>query len=146
MASVGTYLNFSNNTEEVFNFYKTVFGGEFTGNGIMRFGDMPPQEGAPELSEEDKNLVMHVGLSILGGHNLMGSDAPASMGFNVNIGNNSYICLTTDTKAEADQLFAALSEGGQVEMPLAEMFWGSYFGSCVDKYGIKWMFDCPIQG
>lgn len=142
MASVGTYLNFPRNTEEAFNFYKSVFGGEFTGDGIMRFGSMPPQEGAPPLAEADKNLVMHVGLPILGGHMLMGTDAPESMGFRVAMGNNSYICLSPDTRTETKRLFDALSTGGKVEMELQDMFWGSYYGSCTDKFGVQWMFDC----
>ncbi len=142
MATVGTYLNFSRNTEEAFTFYKSVFGGEFAGEGIMRMGDIPPQEGMPPMAEEDKNLVMHVGLPILGGHLLMGTDAPESMGFSVNMGNNSYICLSPDTRAETKELFEALSENGKIEMELQDMFWGSYYGSCTDKFGVQWMFDC----
>jgi PhnB protein len=138
MASVSTYLNFSRNTEEAFNFYKQVFGTEFEG-GIQRMSDVPPQEGQPPLPEADKNLVMHVALPILGGHLLMGTDAPESMGFNVNQGNNVYINLAPDTRAEADRLFGALSAGGTVEMPMQDMFWGDYFGSCVDKFGVQWM-------
>ena len=90
MSRVSTYLNFPYNTEEVFNFYKSVFGGDFTG-GINRFGDIPPSEGMPTLSDNDKNLVMHIELPIVGGHVLMGTDAPASMGFKVNFGNNVHI-------------------------------------------------------
>lgn len=144
MASVGTYLNFPRNTEEVFTFYKSVFGGEFEG-GINRMGDIPAQPGQPALAEGDKNLVMHVCLPILGGHRLMGTDAPESMGFTVKHGNNIYISLHPDTRAEADRLFAALSAGGKVEMPLQEMFWGSYFASFTDKYGIQWMIDVAIK-
>lgn len=142
MASVSTYLNFSRNTEEAFNFYKSVFGGEFFGDGIMRMGDIPPMEGQPPLSEEDKNLVMHVELKILGVHSLMGTDAPESMGFTMNFGNNSYINLQPDTRAETKKLFDALSAGGQVSMDLQDMFWGDYFGSCTDKFGVQWMFNC----
>lgn len=138
MARVSTYLNFSDKTEEAFNFYQSIFGGEFEG-GINRFGDMPPQEGMPPLSDSDKNLVLHMQLKILGGHVLMGSDAPASMGFTVNAGNNVHINLEPDTKEEADRLFNALSEGGQITMPIEDMFWGAYFGSCTDKFGIHWM-------
>ncbi len=142
MARTSTYLNFPDKTEEVFNFYKSIFGGEFLGTGISRFGDIPPMEGQPPMPEEDKNLVMHMELAILGGHVLMGSDAPPSMGYNVISGNNSYIMLEPDTKEETNKLFKALSAGGKVEMELADMFWGDYFGSCEDKYGIHWMFDC----
>lgn len=141
MARVSTYLNFPRNTEEAFVFYKSVFGTEFDG-GIQRMGEAPPQEGQPPLSEEDKNLVMHVALPILGGHMLMGTDAPESMGFKLVKGNNVYINLEPDTRAETDRLFKALSEGGKVEMEPAEMFWGDYFGSCTDKFGINWMFNC----
>ena len=141
MARTSTYLNFPRSTEEAFNFYKSVFGAEFDG-GIHRFSEVPPQEGAPPLAEADKNLVMHVALPILGGHVLMGTDAPESMGFKVNFGNNIYLNLEPDTKEEADRLFNALSEGGKVEMKMQEMFWGSYFGSLTDKYGVKWMVNC----
>lgn len=142
MARTSTYLNFSRNTEEVFNFYKSIFGGEFLGMGIARFGDFSPGEGQPPLAEADKNLVMHMELAILGGHVLMGSDAPESMGFVVNKGNNTYIMLEPDTKEETNTLFNALSAGGNVTMELADMFWGDYYGSCVDKFGIQWMFNC----
>jgi PhnB protein len=141
MAKVSTYLNFTRNTEEVFNFYKSVFGGEFTG-GISRFSDIPPSENMPALPEEDKNLVMHVVLPILGGHNLMGTDAPESMGFKVNFGNNVYINLEPDTREETKRLFTALSSGGKIEMELQEMFWGDFYGSCLDKFGVQWMFNC----
>lgn len=141
MANTATYLNFSNNTEEVFNYYKTVFGTEFREPGIYRFGDIPPQDGIPELSEADKKLVMHVELPILGGHILMGTDAPESMGFKVNQGNNVYIMLQPDSKEDTKILFAALSEGGVVEQQLQDMFWGDYYGSCRDKFGVQWMFN-----
>lgn len=143
MAQTSTYLNFERSTEAAFNFYKTVFGTEFT--GIARLSDVPPQEGQPELSEEDKQLIMNVQLPILGGHLLMGTDAPESMGFKLNQGNNVYICLQPDTRSEADTLFAALSDGANVEQPLAEMFWGDYFGSLVDKFGVEWMVNCSSK-
>ena len=140
MSRVSTYLNFARETEEAFNFYKQVFGTEFT-QPIQRMSEAPTPDGKP-LAEEDKNLVMNVQLPILGGHLLMGTDAPDSMGFTVNFGNNIYINLQPDTRKETDRLFAALSEGGKVEMKPREMFWGDYFGSCADKYGVKWMFNC----
>ena len=142
MASVSTYLNFGRETEAAFNFYKSVFGGEFAGPGIMRMGDVPPQEGMPPLPEADKNLVMHVELKILAGHSLMGSDAPESHGFKVVKGNNVHINLQPDTRKETERLFKALSEGGKVTMELQDMFWGDYFGSCTDKFGVNWMFNC----
>jgi PhnB protein len=144
MARVSTYLNFPRSTEEAFNFYKSVFGGEFAGK-INRMGDAPTQPGMPALSESDKKLVMHIALPILGGHVIMGTDAPESMGFKVTYGNNIYINLEPDTRAETERLFKALSEGGKMEMALAEMFWGDYFGSCTDKYGVKWMFNCSSK-
>ena len=141
MAKVSTYLNFPNKTEEAFNFYKSVFGGEFIG-GISRFSDIPPSEGMPPMAEADKNLVMHIVLPILGGHHLMGTDAPESMGFRVNFGNNVYLNLEPDTRAETKRLFDALSAGGTVEQELQDMFWGDYYGSCKDKFGVQWMFNC----
>ena len=142
MARVSTYLNFSRNTEEVFNFYKSIFGGEFSGGGIARMGDIQPAEGMPPIAEEDKNLVMHIELPILGGHVLMGTDAPESMGFHVNFGNNIYLNLEPDTKAETKRLFDALAFGGIITMELQDMFWGAYYGSCTDKFGVQWMFNC----
>ncbi|MBC7829657.1 MAG: VOC family protein [Chitinophagaceae bacterium] len=145
MARTNTYLNFARNTEEAFNFYKSIFGGDFTGNGISRFSDIPPSDDMPPLAEEDKNLVMHVELPIVGGHVLMGTDAPETMGFTVNFGNNVHISLEPDTKAETKKLFDALSAGGKVTMELQDMFWGAYFGSCTDKFGVQWMFNCQQQ-
>jgi PhnB protein len=139
MAQVSTYLNFPRNTEEAFNFYRSVFGGDFAGD-IARFRDIPPSDGQPQLPEADKDLIMHVALPIIGGHILMGTDAPESLGFNLNVGNNVYINLQPDTKKETKRLFDALSKGGKVEQELQDMFWGDYYGSCSDKYGVKWMF------
>jgi PhnB protein len=144
MARVSTYLNFARSTEEAFNFYRSVFGTDF-GGPIMRFGDIPPQPGQPPLAEADKKLVMHVALPILGGHVLMGTDAPESMGFKISQGNTVSINLEPDTRAETDRLFAALSKGGTIEMPLAEQFWGGYFASFSDKYGIRWMLNCEAK-
>ncbi len=141
MSRVSIYLNFKRETEEAFNFYKDVFGGEFEG-GLHRMAEVPPQEGSPELSEEDKNLVMHVALPILGGFMLMGTDVPDSVSMSVTKGNNVYINLEPDTRAETERLFTALGEGGTVEMSLKEMFWGDYFGALTDKFGIRWMFNC----
>ena len=141
MASVSTYLNFKRNTEEAFNFYKGVFGTEFVGQ-IARFGEMPPAPDQPAVPEADKNLIMHITLPILAGHLIMGTDAPESMGFKLNQGNSVYINLEPDTRVETDRLFNALSDGGTVEMPLGEMFWGDYFGSLKDRFGTQWMFNC----
>jgi PhnB protein len=142
MAKVGTYLNFPRNTEEAFNFYKSVFGGEFGRGGISRFRDIPAAEAMPPLAEEDLNLVMHVELPILGGHLLMGTDAPESMGFKVIQGNNVYINLEPDTRSETRRIFDALASGGIITQELQDMFWGAYYGSCTDKFGVQWMFNC----
>ena len=142
MARVSTYLNFPRSTEQAFLFYRSVFGTEFNGP-ISRFSDIPSDPEPPAIADDDKSLVMHVELPILGGHVLMGTDAPESMGFSLTSGNNVYINLEPDTRTEADRLFAVLSDGGSVEMPLQEMFWGGYFGSLTDRFGIRWMFNCP---
>lgn len=141
MSTVSVYLNFPRNTEEAFNFYQSVFGGEFVG-GINRMGEVPAEEGQQALAEEDKNLVTHVTLKLLGNFFLMGTDAPESMGFNLNKGNNVYINLQPDTRVEAETLFAKLSDGGHIGMPLTDMFWGDYYGSLTDKFGVQWMVNC----
>lgn len=140
MPRVSTYLNFERNTEAAFNFYKTVFGTEFTAP-IGRMGDVPSDPNHP-LAEADKNLVMNVQLPILGGHILMGTDAPETMGFKLNAGNNSHIMLEPDTLEEAEKIFAALSVGGVIEMPLTKMFWGAHYASFRDQFGIQWMLNC----
>ncbi len=145
MARTSTYLNFPGNTEEAFNFYKSVFGGEFTGKGIQRFEDIPASAEHPPISEEIKKLILHVELSILGGHILMATDAPESMGFTLNTGNNMNINLEPDSREETTRLFDALSAGGNITMPLKDMFFGAYYGSCTDKYGINWMFHFSNQ-
>lgn len=144
MASISTYLNFPRNTEEVFTFYRSVFGWEFEWP-IHRFSEIPPDDSTPPLAESDKNLVMHICLPILWGHKLMGSDAPESMGLTVKPWNNTYIMITPDSRAEADRLFTALSEWGKVEMPMTDAFWWDYFGSFADKYGTGWMISFPSE-
>ena len=141
MARVSTYLNFPRETEAAFIFYKSVFGGDFNGP-IRRFSDVPPYPGQPPMAEADGRLVMHVELPILGGHVLMGTDAPESMGFTLTRGNSITIQLEPDTVADTDRLFQALSEGGNIEMPLQNMFWGAYFGIAADRFGVRWMFNC----
>jgi PhnB protein len=141
MARTSTYLNFSNRTAEAFDFYKAVFKTEFIGNGMTRFGDAP---GNPptRLSAEQKDLVLHIELPIIGGHILMASDAPESMGFKISFGNNVHINLEPDTRQETKRLYDELSKDGKAVMPLAEMFWGAYFGTCTDRFGVNWMFNC----
>lgn len=145
MAKVSVYLNFNRQVEEAFEFYKKVFRTEYIGH-VARFRDIPPSESMPPLSDDDKNLVMHVSLPVMGDFVLMGCDAPESMGFTVNKGNNVHLNLEPDTRTEADRLFAELSAGGQVTMPMADMFWGAYYGSLTDKFGINWMINFSHQG
>jgi len=129
------YLNFDGNAEQAFNFYKSVFGGDFA--TVMRFKDNPQCEG---ISEQDKQLIMHIALPIDGGGMLMASDALESLGQKLTVGNNFYISLAPEKREDADRLFSGLSDGGKVEMPMTEMFWG-YFGCFADKFGIKWMLN-----
>ena len=131
MAKLNPYLNFDGTCEEAFNFYKSVFGGEFLG-GVYKMKDMQGME----VPEEAKERVMHVSLPV-GGDILMGSDTMPGQPFTV--GNNNYISIFPESREEADQLFAALSEGGDVEMPMEDQFWGDYFGSLKDKFGVYWM-------
>jgi uncharacterized protein YndB with AHSA1/START domain/uncharacterized glyoxalase superfamily protein PhnB len=142
MSRTSTYLNFPGNTEEAFLFYKSVFKTEFSGGGIKRLGEIPAHEGQPPLSDADKKLILHVELPILGGHMLMATDAPESMGFTVTFGNNSFINLEPDSREETKRLFDALADGGKITMPLQDMSLGvyfGYFGSCTDKFGVNWM-------
>jgi len=134
MASVNAYLNFEGNTEEVFNFYKAAFGGEF--HMFQRFGDTP---GGDKMSDEDKQKIMHVSLPIGKGSVLMGTDALESMGHKVHMGDNISLAIGTESEEEANHLFTALSEGGKVTMPLQKTFWNAYFGMFTDKFGIQWM-------
>lgn len=143
MAKAGIYLNFKRNTEEAFLFYRSVFGGEFTRGGIGRFSMIPQSDESPNMAEEDVNLVLHVELPIPGGLVLMGTDAPESMGFSLQAGNTMHIHLEPDTKEETERLFSLLSQHGQITQPLTTMFWGAYFGSCIDQFGVQWMFNFP---
>ncbi|HVY75357.1 MAG TPA: SRPBCC domain-containing protein [Puia sp.] len=140
-ARVCSYLNFPGNTEEVFLFYKSVFKTEFVGKGIQRFGDIPADANHPPVAEAVKKMVLHVELPITGGHILMATDAPKEMGFTLVQGNNMHICIEPETRAEAKRIFDELSAGGNITMPLADMFFGSYFGEFTDKYGINWMIN-----
>ena len=135
MARVSTYLNFMGNTEEAFEFYRSVFGGEFLGP-IQRMGDT----GAVPADEADK--VMHIELETLGGHVIMGTDMLKSMGHELRVGNNTTINLEPDTRAEADRLFGLLSDGGSDAVGMMDMAWGAYWGCCLDRYSIRWMINC----
>jgi len=134
MGRVSTYLNFQGQTEEAFTFYAGVF--ETTFAPPMRFGDIP---NGPPLSEDEAKQVMNVQLPILGGHVLMGTDMLASMGHHVRVGNNTTIVLETDSRDQADRFFDQLSVGGGESQAMGDMFWGAYWGVCLDRFGIRWM-------
>ena len=140
MARVSTYLNFMGNTEAAFTFYKDVFGTEFIG-GIARMGDAPSNPGMPQLTEAEQQLVMHIELPILGGHVLMGTDMLESAGHQLHIGNNTTIMLEPDSRDDADALYDRLSDGGSDSTGMIEMFWGAYWGVCLDRFGIRWMIN-----
>jgi PhnB protein len=144
MPRVSTYLNFMGNTEEAFDFYKSVFGTEFVAP-ILRRAEMPPAPGAPELSEAEKNMVIHVELPILAGHVLMATDLLESMGQKRRIGNNVTINLELEDRGETERLFGLLADGGSEVFNLADMPWGAYWGTCADRYGVRWMFNCREQ-
>jgi PhnB protein len=139
MATLNPYLNFMGNTEEAFNFYKSVFGGDFT---VIQRMNATPQ--ADQLSEADKNKIMHVALPI-GSNTLMGTDMIESMGHKMNRGNNISLSLSTESEAETEKLFKALSAGGKVDVPLEKASWGAYFGMCTDKFGIQWMVNFDMK-
>ena len=134
MATINPYLNFLGNTEEAFNFYKSVFGGEFA--MLQRFKDNPESDKVPE---NEKDMIMHIALPIGKANVLMATDALESMGHKLTMGDNISLSVSADSKEEADQLFNGLSAEGIIQMPLQDMFWGSYFGMCKDKFGIQWM-------
>jgi PhnB protein len=138
MKAVNPYLNFSDNCEAAFEFYKSVFGGEFV--TVMRFKDVPSEEldESHQMPASEAEKIMHIALPIGPGTILMGSDTPKAMG-SVTAGANFSISISTDSEAEATELFNGLSAGGQVTMPLDKTFWGAYFGMATDKFGIQWM-------
>ena len=142
MATINPYLNFMGNAEEAFNFYKSVFGGEFI--ALQRFKDIPDGDKLP-ANEQDK--IMHIALPIGNGNILMATDALESMGQKLTNGNNFYISISAESEAEAEKLYNGLSAGGKIEMPLQKAFWGAYFGMFSDKFGVQWMvnYDYPQQ-
>jgi len=135
MPTTNVYLNFDGNCEEAFNFYKSVFGIEFS--HISRLSDMPGNDDQ-QLPDSAKNQIMHVALNI-GSSLLMGSDCGPEWSPNYQQGNNFSISVSADSKDEADQLFASLSEGAKITMPLENTFWGDYFGMLTDRFGVNWM-------
>lgn len=141
MATTNIYLNFQGNAEQAFTLYKKVFQTEFSAP-IFRMGDMPQQEGMPQLSDAEKKMIMHVALPILGGTQIMGTDMLESMGHHLKIGNNTTINLEFDSKADADQAYLLLADGGSECVAPHDEFWG-YWGVCLDRFGIRWMFNVP---
>ncbi len=141
MASTSTQLYFVGQTEAAFAFYKVVFRSEYKGEPV-RFSAMPAVDGQPPMAEADKSLIMHIALPILGGHKLVGTDVLDSLGVKLNVGNNVQILLEPDTRTETDRLCKELSQGGEVDMPLQELPWGDYYGSCIDRFGVMWVFTC----
>ena len=141
MARVSTYLNFMGNTEEAFEFYRSCFGTDYIST-FQRMGDVP---GAIEngLRPDEADKIMHVELEILAGHVLMGTDMLESMGHELRIGNNTTINLEFDTSAEATRLYELLSVGATDATGLTEMFWGAHWGTCLDRFGVRWMFNAP---
>lgn len=134
MKAVNPYLNFPGTTEDAFLFYRSVFGGEFA--MLQRFKDTPEKDRVP-VHEQDK--IMHIALPIGNGTVLMGTDALESMGQHVSMGTNFHLSISTESEEEAKKLFAALSAGGKVTIPLDKMFWGAYFGMCTDQFSVQWM-------
>lgn len=134
MAVINPYLNFNGNTEEAFNFYKSVFGGEFI--MVQRFKDTPEGD---RVAEGEGDKIMHISLPIGKSTILMATDALESMGHKVVAGTNFQLSIGTESQEEADTLFNGLSAGGKVEVPMSKMFWGAYFGMFTDKFGINWM-------
>ncbi len=133
MATLNPYLNFPGTTELAFTFYQSIFGGEFM--MLQRFKDTPD---AGKIAPEYQDKIMHIGLMI-GKNTLMATDAIAGMGHPLTVGNSISLSLETESREETDRLFAGLSAGGSVGMPLKDMFWGAYFGMCTDKFGVQWM-------
>ena len=140
MSRVSTYLNFMGQTEEAFRFYGSVFGTDIEGD-IFRLGDMPGPDSGAQLTDAEKKLVAHVTLPILAGHVLMGTDMVSSMGHELKLGNNITINLEPDTRAETDRLYSALADGGSESTGMQDMPWG-YWGCSLDRYGVRWMFNC----
>ncbi len=136
MALINPHINFNGNAEEAFNFYKSVFGGEFA--KLMRFKDMASSE--YPVAENEENKIMHIALPV-GKSFLMANDVPESMGRTNENENRSKISISAESKEEADKLFSGLSTDGQIEFPMCDSPWGSYFGCFRDKYGIEWMVD-----
>lgn len=140
MAKINTYLNFDGKAEEAFEFYQSVWGGSFS--DLQRFGDA---DFGANMSADDQQKIMHIALPLTDHHVLMGSDYVEGMGKPLAVGNNFHISIQAESKEEADRLFSALSDGGTIDMPLQDMFWGAYFGMLSDRYGVQWMINFDRQ-
>ena len=136
MATINPYLTFHGNCEEAFNYYKSVFGGEFS--SLNRFSEMPAQEGMT-IPKASRDKIMHISLPISEAIILMGCDTGGEWATDTIIGNNITLAITADSKDQADQFFKSLSDGGKKTMPMDKTFWGEYFGMCSDKFDIHWM-------
>ena len=136
MKSISPYLNFNGNTEEAFNFYRSVFGGEFS--DLQRFKDMP---GSEKFLPSDQKKVMHMGLPLGNAGAIYGSDVPESMRSNLMFGTNNHIIIEAESEEEAKRLFDGLSQGGKVMMALGKQFWGALYGAFADKFGVQWMIN-----
>jgi len=143
MTTVNVYLTFNGNCREAFDFYKSVFGGDFSYVGTL--GEMPPQEEMPPVPDSEKDKIMHISLPISKETVLMGSDTSEVFGEATTAGNNFSISINTDSTQEADRLFNELSKDGTVTMPMNKTFWGSYFGMFTDKFGINWMVNMDLN-
>lgn len=145
MKKINVYVLFDGQCEDAFNFYKSVLGGDYA--SVMRFSDMPPSDDIPSLPEEHQNRIMHISLAVSADHVLMGSDTGGEWAADYNQGNNFSISISVESRKEADRIFNGLSDGGTVTMPMDYTFWGSYFGSFRDKFGVNWMvsFDANSQ-
>ena len=135
MTKLHSYLNFAGNAQEAFDFYKSVFGGDFS--SAVRFRDFP-MEGVA-IAEEDQDKLMHIALPIGGDNVLMASDVLESLGQRLVQGNNVYVSVHPTSREEADRIFNALADGAEIEMPIADQAWGDYYGALKDKFGVQWM-------
>ena len=141
MPDLNCYLHFNDNCEEAFNLYRSVFGGDF--EMLARFGEAP--SGEMKLNPGEENKVLHVALKVGQNSMLMGSDCPEAYGMTINQGNNYSVSINADSREQADTFYAKLSEGGQAMMPMADAFWGDYFGMAMDKFGVNWMISYSGQ-
>jgi PhnB protein len=139
MTGLHPYLNFGGDCEAAFDFYRSVFGGEFS--NVSRYSDMPPETPGPEVGPDK---IMHISLPVGEDQVLMGSDRPASMGPTTQ-GDNVHVSVDPDSEEDAKRIFEHLSEGGTITMPYEKTFWGAYFGMCTDKFGINWMVNYEID-